>query len=273
MRAKKTLQNMLDLFEGTQLGENERAYLLTHAARCITLCDWMARKEAMQGLQVLDVGCGNILLNAVLLASEGAKVTALDSAEALRNEEVARLAEKGGISLIGDSLEVPQALLNMPEDAYDVLLLAEVLEHLTFNPVEMWRQLLRVLRPGGRVYVTTPNYHGMTSKYVGLFYRDVKNVLCGRSSGLRVERLLTKHTCSPHWKEYSARDLQAYFGLLSADLRLRHLFGVFTCMKQDGGVVYRMTNGAGLLPTRAPSLMLTLCLEQKRGLVQVAPSW
>lgn len=41
---------------------------------------------------------------------------------------------------------------------YDLILLAEVLEHLVVNPVELLAQLLQLLKPGGYLYLTTPNF-------------------------------------------------------------------------------------------------------------------
>ena len=42
---------------------------------------------------------------------------------------------------------------------YDLVVLAEILEHLVVNPVELLRQLLRLLKPSGSLYLTTPNFY------------------------------------------------------------------------------------------------------------------
>ena len=41
--------------------------------------------------------------------------------------------------------------------SYDLILLCEVLEHLVVNPVDLLRALLALLKPDGRLYLTTPN--------------------------------------------------------------------------------------------------------------------
>lgn len=41
--------------------------------------------------------------------------------------------------------------------SYDLILLTEVLEHLVVNPVVLLQALLRLLKPDGRLYLTTPN--------------------------------------------------------------------------------------------------------------------
>jgi SAM-dependent methyltransferase len=45
-----------------------------------------------------------------------------------------------------------------PNGAYDLVLLAEVLEHLVVNPVELLRDLCALLKPDGVLYLTTPNF-------------------------------------------------------------------------------------------------------------------
>lgn len=47
--------------------------------------------------------------------------------------------------------------LPFPDDQFDVVFATEVIEHV-LDPERWLRELLRVLRPGGRLQVSTPNY-------------------------------------------------------------------------------------------------------------------
>ena len=44
-----------------------------------------------------------------------------------------------------------------PDESFDVVLFCEVLEHMTNDPLTALREINRVLRPGGRLILTTPN--------------------------------------------------------------------------------------------------------------------
>lgn len=51
----------------------------------------------------------------------------------------------------------------LPDEAVDFALSTEVIEHVE-NPRHFLRQMKRVTKPGGHLFVTTPNNHSLTSK-------------------------------------------------------------------------------------------------------------
>lgn len=44
-----------------------------------------------------------------------------------------------------------------PDNSFDIVLCCELLEHLILNPTHMLLEIHRILKPGGRVLITTPN--------------------------------------------------------------------------------------------------------------------
>jgi len=47
--------------------------------------------------------------------------------------------------------------LPFPDNHFDLVMASEVLEHFRFHPARFLREAARVLKPGGRLFITTPN--------------------------------------------------------------------------------------------------------------------
>jgi len=125
----------------------------------LIMIDELIRPHLKAGSRLLEIGCGagNLLLQATV---PGSYPVALDlSMQALtfvrsRLQEAKSGAEAPGgfacTQAIGESL--PLAAGN-----FDCVLLSEVIEHLEAPQLSI-REAVRVLRPGGRLLITTPNY-------------------------------------------------------------------------------------------------------------------
>lgn len=111
------------------------------------------------GLRVLDVGCGNGYTLGLLL-EKGCCVTGVDVSET--GIEVARRTHPDG------RFEVAAADERLAErfagERFDLVISTEVVEHL-YDPRSFARGCFRVLRPGGRLIVSTP-YHGWLKNLV-----------------------------------------------------------------------------------------------------------
>src|SRR5215212_7354278 len=80
------------------------------------------------------------------------------------------------------SLEVEVRFCNLDEQplpyadaSYDAVVFSEVIEHLAGSPLPALREMARVLRPGGRLVVTTPN-----QLYIKSRLRTLVDILLGR---------------------------------------------------------------------------------------------
>ena len=93
--------------------------------------------------RMLDLGCGN-----AWLASHFPDYVGLDASP----EAVAAAAERDREVRLWDAADpVPQ-----PDASFDVVVMKDLLEHVP-DPVQVVREALRVLRPGGRALATSPD--------------------------------------------------------------------------------------------------------------------
>jgi 2-polyprenyl-3-methyl-5-hydroxy-6-metoxy-1,4-benzoquinol methylase len=99
------------------------------------------------GLRVLDVGCGSGL-NSQAMAALGHRVSGVDLSEAA----IERYRSQG---FEGRAADIEEGL-GYPDDSFDIVFCAEVIEHMT-SPEILASEMKRVLKPGGRLILTTPN--------------------------------------------------------------------------------------------------------------------
>ena len=115
--------------------------------------DWIAQHAALDGSQVLDVGCGGGIL-AEAMARRGAKVTGIDL-----SEKALRVAQ---LHLLESRLEVQYEYVSVEDFAaahagrFDVVTCMELLEHVP-EPARMVAACARLVRPGGQVFFSTIN--------------------------------------------------------------------------------------------------------------------
>jgi 2-polyprenyl-6-hydroxyphenyl methylase/3-demethylubiquinone-9 3-methyltransferase len=115
--------------------------------------EYLERAGKLQGLKVLDVGCGGGLL-AEAMARRGAIVTGLDLADDLL--QVARLhALESGVTL-DYALEAAETHAEQHAGEYDVVTCMEMLEHVP-DPTLVIGALGQLVKPGGHVFVSTLN--------------------------------------------------------------------------------------------------------------------
>jgi methionine biosynthesis protein MetW len=100
--------------------------------------------------KVLDVGCATGRIAEKLQKEKNCSVVGIEV-----NKEMAALAEKRCSKVIVANIEALKTL-NYPENFFDIVLFADVLEHCR-NPLEILQNLKRYLSPKGYILISIPN--------------------------------------------------------------------------------------------------------------------
>jgi 2-polyprenyl-3-methyl-5-hydroxy-6-metoxy-1,4-benzoquinol methylase len=112
---------------------------------------------------LLDVGCGGgeFLTTMQML---GWKVQGLEP-----DAKAVELAHTKGIPVQVGTLET----VNLSHEQFDVITLNHVIEH-THDPLKTLRHVWQLLKPGGRIYVATPNLASFGHQRFGMFWRGLE---------------------------------------------------------------------------------------------------
>jgi SAM-dependent methyltransferase len=131
-----------ELLDGILRNEADMAF----RRRAPILLDYL---ELRDGAEVLDCGCGMGFYPMAITRLYDAQVTAVDS-----DPERLALAQRNGVP--GRLVEADALSLPFPDEAFDSVLMSEVLEHIP-EDARAVAEAYRVLKPGGVLAVSVPH--------------------------------------------------------------------------------------------------------------------
>jgi 2-polyprenyl-3-methyl-5-hydroxy-6-metoxy-1,4-benzoquinol methylase len=176
-------------------------YFRYHLRRYRFTLEKIAGLAAGRSLRILDVGCFPPYLSQAL-QQMGHRVSGVSSEhESVETADV-------------EVLNIETDRFPWDDDAFDLVIFAEVVEHLVQSPVPPLREMRRVAAPGGHVFVSTPNIASA---------RHRLQLLAGHTIMFPIDDYFRDdgRGCSPyhrHNKEYTLRELTQVVGRTGWDV-------------------------------------------------------
>jgi SAM-dependent methyltransferase len=176
----------------------------------------------------------------VALKRLGYRVTAADIPECIELPPIRRRFEELGVEARAVRLE--EFRLPFEDEAYDVVVMCEVLEHLNFNPLPLIKDINRILSVGGLFYLSLPNVSSFTNRM---------RVLKGEPIMVTVNQFfkqldpLEAEIANGHWKEYTADEVREILTRLGFSIARQYYFSLGECLddasmrKRLGRAFYR----------------------------------
>lgn len=119
----------------------------------LMMADVMNHFPPGPSVHLFDVGCFNGYIS-LLFRRLGYKVTGTDAYQPVERQS---LFDKAGIEFIPANLNDLQPFARLSSESFDVVIIAQVIEHILNHPLGLVCELARVMRSGGMMILTTPN--------------------------------------------------------------------------------------------------------------------
>ncbi|MGL5806483.1 MAG: class I SAM-dependent methyltransferase [Xenococcaceae cyanobacterium] len=154
--------------------------------------------NSLQGLNFIELGAFlGIVSKALSLAS--ANVVACDIPEFFARENVKAFYRIMGIEI--QAFNLRNYRLPFSSSSQDCVIACETLEHLNFNPLPIFAEINRILKPNGYFYIAMPN-----GSYL---LKRIRYLITGNTPGFSVDELFAQlnpkdnMVVGLHWKEYT----------------------------------------------------------------------
>jgi SAM-dependent methyltransferase len=190
----KDINSDIDLIDDS-LRAWSHTYLRGHRKRYIY--DFKVIDSLYQAGKILEIGSMPFHFT-LLLKKAGYPVTGLD----VSPERASRLISKNDLEVF--KCDVEKDKIPFPDNNFSVIIFSEIFEHLRINPIATLKEINRVLKPGGKLVLTTPNLYALGNVWWFLTGRSIDS--SPYSQYLKLESL--GHM--GHVRVYSAKEVNEF---------------------------------------------------------------
>lgn len=149
MVSKKEIEEFYNGYKAGEYGRHTSIY--EQEGRLLAILSLIDLQEAKL---VLDIGCGVGFLTRQYAKLTRGQVIGIDSSKQSINEARDKAIEEGLDNLSFEVMDAEE--LQFENDTFDCIICSEVLEHLP-SPEKALKEMSRVVKPTGKVVITTPN--------------------------------------------------------------------------------------------------------------------
>lgn len=193
--------------EDQALSEWHYSYVTNHKLRIALDLD-VVKAQVNQGGSILEFGSVPLLFTAAL-SSSNYSVTGIDIAP----ERYKKAIERIGINII--KCDIEKEKLPLDGNSFDAVVFNELFEHLRINPIFTLSEVLRVMKPGGIMMLSSPNLRSLN----GIYNFMIRNRSYSCSGNIYAEyQKLEKLGHMGHVREYTTTEVIEFLKNIGFDV-------------------------------------------------------
>jgi 2-polyprenyl-3-methyl-5-hydroxy-6-metoxy-1,4-benzoquinol methylase len=169
-------------------------------------------------IKVLEIGAFLGLVS-ICLSRLGYEVVATDIPEFVSNENLQLKLSKYKIDFFMSNLR--SYSLSCSNDEFDIIIMCEVLEHLNFNPLPLFKEINRVMKHNGLFYLSLPNIASLKNRIQLMKGRSIHNPVSHYFSQLKAGNTMI---VGLHWREYTDYEIREMLEELGFNIKKQFYF-------------------------------------------------